>query len=245
MTHCAFAYGLPWRLCMVQRLSRQGLDEADGMDKVDRQRARCARVEHTHPRRMTVRSIIITSFICVSVCRRVVCASCLHRRVCGFSRVVGVGCVVYVVWLCVCMCVCVCFAGMLVVVDELPAPLSILRHSTSGSPVGLLVLSCRRACSCSRDVGPPCLLAIVHERMWLGYLCSLSSIFCVLYSSASPYCLPFQRRHYCHCSSSIVVAFSRVSNLISSKSDFTHGSYRCCIGAVYGGSEAPTVRRSS
>ena len=139
----------------------------------------------------------------------------------------------------------VCHAGMLVVVDELPAPLSILRRSTSGSPVGLLVLSCRRACSCSRDVGPPCLLAIVHERMWLGYLCFLSSIFCVLYSSASPYCLPFQRRHYCHCSSSIVVACSRVSNLISSKSDFTHGSYRCCIGAVYGGSEAPTVRRSS
>ena len=35
MTPCALTCGLPWRLCMVQRLSRQGVDEAD-----DRQRAR-------------------------------------------------------------------------------------------------------------------------------------------------------------------------------------------------------------
>ena len=51
---------------------------------------------------------------------------------------------------CVLVFVRVCVAGMLVVVDELPALLSILWRSTSGSPVGLVVLSCRRACSCPR-----------------------------------------------------------------------------------------------
>ena len=92
---------------------------------------------------------------------------------------------------CAFVCVRVCLAGMLVVFDELPAPLSILRRSTSGSPVGLLVLSCRRACSCSRDVGPPCLLAIVHERLWLGYLCFLSSIFAFFTPVRRPIVCPF------------------------------------------------------
>ena len=133
-------------------------------------------------------------------------------------------------WFCFvfgCLCVCprFCLAGRLVVfVGELPAPLSILWCSTSGSRVGRVATSCRRACMCPRDVGPPCLLAIVHERLPRGYLCGLSSIFCFRFYSVSPYCLPFQRCHYCHCSCSRVVAFSRCSHLISSKNGSPNGS---------------------